>query len=196
MLKILTTASLFAALLAGSAGAIVVNAGDTIRGSYDTSTLAATQVTPSSFFLRLANTDAFGNGDSIGIRLLDGAGTALTFTQFDAVGAALDPTVGIPFSLSDFLPGAIALGAPSVVPSAGFVEITGLAGSFDVLSLDVVALEAFGSVNVLRRDRVTAFEPVITTPPASVPLPASLLFLGTGLMGGFALRRKRVLSRA
>lgn len=175
-------------LQASTAQAITVTAGETIRGRFDFPTAVAQDLTPSSFLLRLSSADLFGNGDAVGIRLLDSGLNTLSLSQFAPGGTGLDPTVGIPFDLSDFLPGVIGAMNPPKIPKSGFVEIVGLAGSFDVTALDIFGTEQIGALNVFRQDRVSEFEQVITA-PSQVPLPSTGLLLLAVLAGLFGMRR-------
>ena len=167
------------------ASAAQLNAGETIRGAYSFTTTGITDLEPVAFFLRLTANDPFGNGDAIGIRYLDSSLTPLSFTRFDAVGSGLDTTVGISFAITDFLPGT----QPNV-PLSGFVEIEALQGSFDVLSLNLSALEPLTAVGVLRQSLVSDFEAVGTS-PTPVPLPGAFALFLAGLLALCRLRRGR-----
>ncbi len=171
-------------LHATTAQAIQVNFGDTIRAPYAFATLGATELEPVSFFMRLTSVDPLGGSDSLGLRFLDNALTPLTFTRFDANGAGQDTTVGITFNVADFLQG------PPRVPQSGFLEVVGLAGSFDVQSVNLSAIERIQSLGVLRQSLVSDFE-YVETLPAAIPLPTSLTVLLSGLFGAFAIGRWR-----
>ncbi|WP_300056036.1 hypothetical protein [uncultured Roseobacter sp.] len=166
------------------AAALTVNSGDILRGSYTFPTFGATTLEPISFLLRVSSQDLFGAGDSVGVRYLDGALTPVSFTRFDSVGTGLDPTIGIIFDPSDVLPPA----TMPVVPRSGFVEIEGLSGSFDVLSLDLSALEPVSGSTLLRRTTVSDFERVEQS-LAPVPLPAAGALLVLAMAGAFGVSR-------
>jgi len=179
----------FASILmfcSGVAHAIPVNPGDTIRGSYAFPTFGATELEPTSFLLRLFSADLFGGADAVGIRILDEGLNPLLFTTFNANGTALDPTIGIPVSLSDFLPGVLGPSDPARIPRTGFVDVTGLAGSFDVSSLSLFGTEFVGKVGILRQARVDEFYAVTT--PTTVPLPAAGFLLAGAVAGLFGFR--------
>ncbi|WP_282610413.1 VPLPA-CTERM sorting domain-containing protein [Pelagibius sp. Alg239-R121] len=183
---------LLAAIIAVSgspAQAVPISAGETLRGSY---TFAGSELAPQSFLLRLASADLFGNGDAVAISLLDSGLTRLTSSIFASVGTGLDPTVGITFDPGDFLPGVLPAGSPPRIPNAGFVEISALAGSFDVTAIDLFALDfSFPGLAILRQDRVSEFQQVQTGPtPVGVPVPASAWLLLMGLVLFVAMRRR------
>lgn len=140
--------------------------------------------------MRLASADLFGDGDSVGVRYLDSALNPLTFTRFDAVGAGLDANVGIVFDAGDFLAGVLGPGDAGAVPQTGFVEIVGLAGSFDVNAIDLFAIEDNGGADLIRQIGVTEFEAVVA-PPSAVPSPVALPLLLSALMGLAGLRARR-----
>lgn len=179
--KLFTTAAVWA-LLSGTAYAIPVAAGDTIRGSYSFTTFGALEVAPNSLLLRLSSADLFGGSDAVGVRILDSSLTPLLFSRVDAITAALDPTIAIPTERSDFLPGVLGPSDPPRIPRAGFVDITGLAGSFDVASLTLFGIEVTGAIGITRQAQVSDFYSV-TTSATPVPLPAPGLLLA-GVIGG------------
>ncbi|MEO1455900.1 MAG: hypothetical protein AAFV31_19010 [Pseudomonadota bacterium] len=180
----------FSAVLAALAlqtlplSALTVTSGNVIRGVYSFATFGATTVEPTSFLLRLSSADLFGDGDSVGIRYLAPDLTPLSFSQFDSTTPGLDPTVGILFKPSDML---VPVGTPAI-PSAGFLEIVGLAGSFDVLSVHLTANEDVSGSNLIRRTNVSDFELVDTSVPP-VPLPPAVYLLLLSLAGMFGLGR-------
>ncbi|WP_299475965.1 hypothetical protein [uncultured Roseibium sp.] len=190
MFKYLFAAAVILAVQSSTAHAITVTSGDTIRGSYTFPTFGATELEPTSYLLRLASADLFGGGDAVGIRILDESFNPLLFTTFNANGSALDPTIGIQVSLSDFLPGVLGPGDPARVPRSGFVDITGLAGSFDVSSLSLFGTEHIGNVGVLRQVRVVEFD-AVTTPTTPVPLPAAGFLLAGSVAGLLGFRFAR-----
>ncbi|WP_306144485.1 hypothetical protein [Roseibium sp. MMSF_3412] len=183
MLRKLFTAAAIWASLSSAVYAVPVGAGDTIRGSYAFATFGAQELEPNSLLLRLSPADLFGGVDAVGVRILDTSLTPLLFTRVDALTTALDATVGLPTERSDFLPGVLGPSDPARIPRTGFVEITGLAGSFDVASLTFSGIEVTGAIGITRQAQVTEFEPV-TTPMTPVPLPAPGLLLA-GVLGGF-----------
>ncbi len=160
--------------------AITLDQGEVIRGAYAFPTFGSATVEPTSFLLRLSPLDLFGNGDSVGIRYLDAAQRPLSFSRFDSVGTALDPTVGILFEANDMLPPVL---VPSV-PSSGFIEISALAGSFDVNSINLFATE----MNILRGVIVRDFER-IKQAQAPVPLPSAGGLMLLALAGASGLAR-------
>ncbi|MEM1130374.1 MAG: hypothetical protein AAGH83_07610 [Pseudomonadota bacterium] len=181
MLRTFFTAAAIWAFLSSTAQAVPVAAGDTIRGSYAFATFGAQELEPNSLLLRLSPADLFGGLDAVGVRILDSSLTPLLFSRVDAITAALDPTIAIPTERSDFLPGVLGPSDPPRIPRTGFVDVTGLAGSFDVASLTVFGIEVTGAIGITRQAQVTGFEPV-TTPITPVPLPAPGLLLA-GVLG-------------
>ncbi|MEO1114836.1 MAG: hypothetical protein AAFY05_20990 [Pseudomonadota bacterium] len=181
MLRTFFTTAAIWAFLSGAAQAVPVAAGDTVRGSYAFATFGALELEPNSLLLRLSPADLFGGLDAVGVRILDSSLTPLLFTRVDALTTAQDATIGLPTERSDFLPGVLGPSDPARVPRTGFVEITGLAGSFDVASLTFSGIEVTGAIGITRQAQVTGFEPV-TTPTTPVPLPAPGLLLA-GLLG-------------
>nr|WP_319385539.1 hypothetical protein [uncultured Roseibium sp.] len=182
MLRTFFTTTAIWAFLSSSAVAIPVAAGDTIRGSYTFTTFGALEVAPNSLLLRLSSADLFGGSDAVGVRILDSSLTPLLFSRVDAITAALDPTIAIPTERSDFLPGVLGPSDPPRIPRTGFVDITGLAGSFDVVSLTLFGIEVTGAIGITRQVQVSAFE-TVETPVTPVPLPAPGLLLA-GILGG------------
>ncbi len=180
--QILSTLAI-ASLHATSANALTVDPGEVIRGAYAFPTVAGADLAPSSFLLRLSSADRFGGADSVGVRYLNATLSPLSFSQFDANGSGLDATIGIPFDASDFSSGVVG------VPATGFVDIIGLAGSFDVAAIDLFAIEPVGS-GIFRQNRVTEFERVVQ-PPSAVPLPAAGWFMLACLGALFCAGRKR-----
>lgn len=190
MTKSILTALALICLQATPSSALSVNTGQTIRGAYSFATSGLTGLEPTSFLLRLSSADLFGGTDAVGIRYLDNSLNPLTFSRFDAGGTALDPTIGLTFNSTDFLPGVLNPTDPLRVPRSGFIEIMGLAGSFDVSAIDLFATEFVSVLGSPRQVRVTEFQ-YVTTAPAPVPLPATGLFLASGLLGLFGARAKR-----
>ena len=186
MIKQTLAALAFVGLYAQPAAALMVNTGDVIRGAYSFPAFGATDFNPTAFLLRLTSPDLFGGADSVGVTYRDASLSALSFTRFDASGSALDPTVGFMFSSSDFLTGV------SSVPQNGFVDITGLAGSFNVAAIDLFAIEPVGT-GILRQNRVTEFTSVVE-PPSAIPLPAAGWLLISGLATLLIARRSRPIS--
>ena len=179
-MKRMTLAALAVITVQGtSASAVSVNSGETIRGAYSFVTTGVTELEPAAFLLRLTSADPLANGDSVGLRYLDSALNPLSFTRFDSVGSVVDPTIGITFDTSDFLPGL----SPNV-PQTGFIEIVGLRGSFDVLNLNLTAVEQLGAIGILRQNLVTEFDRVEQA-PSPVPLPGGLSLAITGLLALF-----------
>lgn len=187
--RIMIAAAALAFGFAAPAHALIVGQGDVIRAEYAYPTFGAATLEPTSFLLQLASADLFGDGDAVGVRYLDGGLTPLSLTRFDSSGAGLDATVGFTIDVGDFLPGALGPSDPPAVPSAGFVEIVGLAGSFDVQALTLFATEDVGA-NLLRQVRVTNFE-AVSGPPAAVPTPPAAPMLLAAVLGLAALRRRR-----
>lgn len=183
MLRTFFTTTAFWAFLSSAAVAVPVAAGDTIRGSYTFTTFGALELEPNSLLLRLSSADLFGGSDAVGVRILDSNLTPLLFSRVDAITTALDATVGIPTERSAFLPGVLGPSDPPRIPRTGFVDITGLAGSFDVASLTVFGIEVTGAIGITRQAQVSAFE-AVETPATPVPLPAPGLLLA-GVLGGF-----------
>ena len=181
MLRTFFTTTAIWAFLSSAAAAVPVVAGDTIRGSYSFTTFGALEVAPNSLLLRLSSADLFGGSDAVGVRILDSTLTPLLFTRVDAVSTAQDATVVIPTERSNFLPGILGPSDPARIPRTGFVDITGLAGSFDVASLTLFGIEVTGAIGITRQAQVTEFKPV-TTPITPVPLPAPGLLLA-GVLG-------------
>ncbi|MET1413381.1 hypothetical protein ABVF61_13985 [Roseibium sp. HPY-6] len=190
MLKHLFSIAAVWALLSSAAQAVPVSAGDTIRGSFTFTTFGALEVEPNSFLLRLSAVDLFGGSDTVGIRILDSNLAPLLFTTFSANGAGLDATIGIPTNRSDFLPGVLGPSDPARIPLTGFVDITGLAGSFDVASINLSGIEYQGAIGITRQALVRAFEPV-QTPVTPVPLPAAGFLLAGAVAGLFGFRFTR-----
>ncbi len=184
MIKTSLAALAFIGFQAASADALTVNTGDVIRGAYSFPATGIIDLGSTSFLLRLSSPDLFGGTDSVGVRYLDTSLNPLSVTRFDADGIGLDPTIGILFGSSDFLPGA------SSVPQVGFVEIIGLAGSFEVAAIDLFATERVGT-GILRQNRVTDFSHVAET-PATVALPAAgwLLIAGVAALSGAGRLRR------
>jgi len=180
--RLFTTAAIWASL-SSAAYAVPVAAGDTIRGSYAFATFGAQELEPNSLLLRLSSADLFGGGDAVGVRILDSSLTPLLFTRVDALTTAQDATVGLPTERSDFLPGVLGPSDPARIPRTGFVDITGLAGSFDVASLTLFGIEVTGAIGITRQVQVSDFDRV-TAPLTPVPLPAPGLLL-VGAFGGF-----------
>ncbi len=170
-----------------AAQAVPVSVGETLRGAYS---LPGVELDPQAFLLRLASTDLFGNGDAVAISLLDSGLMRLTSTSFDSSGAGLDPTVGITIDPGDFLPGVLPSGSPPRVPASGFLEVTALAGSFDVNAVDFFALEEISPGFTLpRQTRVSDFQRVeIEATPVPAPSSAGLLLMG---LAAFAAMRRR-----
>ncbi len=181
MLRTFFTAAAIWAFLSSTAQAVPVAAGDTIRGSYAFATIGAQELEPNSLLLRLSPADLFGGLDALGVRILDSSLPPLLISRVAAITAALDPTIAIPTERSDFLPGVLGPSDPPRIPRTGFVDVTGLAGSFDVASLTVFGIEVTGAIGITRQAQVTGFEPV-TTPITPVPLPAPGLLLA-GVLG-------------
>ena len=175
--------------LAAPAQALDVEQGDVIRAEYAYPTFGAPTLEPTSFLLQLSSADLFGDGDAVGVRYLDGGLTPLSLTRFDSSGAGLDATVGFTIDAADFLPGVLGLSDPPAVPSAGFVEIIAIAGSFDVQALTLFATEDVGA-SILRQVRVTNFE-AVAGPQAAVPAPPAAPMLLAAMLGLAALRRRR-----
>lgn len=177
------------ALCSTAAQALPISAGESLRVNY---TLAGSELEPESFLLRLASTDLFGNGDAVAISLLDSALTRLTTSLFAPIGAGLDATVGITIDAGDFLPGVLPGGSPPRIPDSGFLEITALAGSFDVGAIDLFALDVtFPGVALRRQTRVSEFQRVVIEPtPVAVPAPGSAGLLLLGLTAFAAMRRR------
>lgn len=190
MFKRLIILATVLALHSGAAQAIPVTTGDTVRGSYTFTTFGASELEPTSIQLGLSSADLFGGADSVGIRVLDGALNPLLFTRFDASGSGLDPSVGITVSASDFLPDVLGPTDPPKIPQTGFVDITGLGGSFDVSVLTLFATEAGGSIGFLRQAQVSEFK-ALSPPPTAVPLPATGLLLAGAIAGLFGARARK-----
>lgn len=183
MLRTIFTSAAIWACLSSAAIAVPVGTGDTIRGSYTFATFGAQELEPNSLLLRLSSADLFGGSDAVGVRILDSSLTPLLFSRVDALTPAQDPTVGIPTDRSNFLPGVLGPSDPARIPRSGFVDITGLAGSFDVASLTLFGIEVTGAIGITRQVQVSEFE-AVTTPTTPVPLPAPGLLLA-GVLGGF-----------
>lgn len=176
-------------VFSSSAQAVPISAGETLRGNY---ALPGSELEPQSFLLRLSSADLFGNGDAVAISLLDAGLNRLTSTSFDSGAAGLDATVGIVIDAGDFLPGALPPGNPPRIPGTGFIEMTALAGSFDISAIDLFALDlSFAGIPLQRQTRVSAFQQVQTEPdPVAVPAPASAGLLLMGLTAFAAMRRR------
>jgi hypothetical protein len=120
-----------------------------------------------------------------------GTGTAAGCTT--NVGDVCTPFVGSPFTITNLAGGgsSVALTLLGIV-SDGVGPVTDFAGAFTTQFADLNAAEIIallGTQGFVQSSHSASF--VVTAGPTVIPEPASLLLLGTGLLGASALRRRR-----
>lgn len=187
--KLILAAGLVATQV-NNANAIIVNTGDTVRDSY---MLSGAELQPATYFLSFGS-DLFDPGESISISLFDSSQNQLGLTRFDLAPTQIGgrTTFSLGLDRADFLPSGIGPFDPVRIPSAGFIEVTALAGAFDLTLLRLTASDRSVFPSAVVNDTLSDFSQI--RGPAPVPLPVPLVLLLSavlGLLGLGSYRRGR-----